>query len=185
VARREVVAAIEHDVGVVDQSRELSITDARCHTLDAHFGIDRSKPPGGGIHFRATDVGGRIKNLPLEVGEVDMVGVAQRQRADAGRGEEMRGGIAESADADHERACRGELFLRIGTELRQQDMAAVAKQLRVVHRAPVLKKDKRPAQGRALSRFGFGAVYCFIGAAACVACAWTARVDVMTGVPFN
>jgi hypothetical protein len=44
---------------------------------------------------------------------------------------ELRGGRAQPADADHEGMRRGELLLRVGPELGQEDVPAVAQQLRV------------------------------------------------------
>ncbi len=52
---------------------------------------------------------------------------------DAGGGEELRGRRAESAGADDQRVGGGELLLRVEAELGQQDVAAVAEELRVVH----------------------------------------------------
>jgi hypothetical protein len=43
----------------------------------------------------------------------------------------LRGGRTEAACADHERVRRGELLLRTGAELVQQDVPAVAQELRV------------------------------------------------------
>ena len=53
---------------------------------------------------------------------------------DTGRGEKLRDRRAQSAGADHERMRRREFLLRLETELGQQDVPAVAKELRVVHR---------------------------------------------------
>src|SRR5437762_12179098 len=62
----------------------------------------------------------------------------------------MRCRIAEPADADDERMRLAEFFLRVRTELRQQDMAAVAKKLRIIHfESPARKapaKQQRPAR---------------------------------------
>ena len=81
--------------------------------LDAHFGIDRGEALRRGVDLARADVVRRVQDLPLQVGEVDVVGVADRERAHAGRREELRGGRAEAAHADHERVRRGELLLRV------------------------------------------------------------------------
>src|SRR5438046_988804 len=56
----------------------------------------------------------------------------------------MRRGVAEPANADDERMRRAKFVLRVRTELRQQNMAAVAKKLRVIHSR--IAKRQRPAR---------------------------------------
>src|SRR5204862_6770214 len=131
--RREVVGAVEHDVGTVDERAQLRLPNARRYALDAHVGIDGCQTRRSGVDFGAADIGRRKQGLPLQIGEIDVVGVAQRQRADACCGEEVRRRVAETADADDERVRRGELVLCVRTELRQQDMPAIPKKLGVIH----------------------------------------------------
>ena len=79
------------------------------------------------------DVGGCVKDLTLQIGEIDVVGVEQRERPDTGGGEKLRGRVAEAADADDQRVRGGESRLRVRSELVEQDVPAVAKELGVVH----------------------------------------------------
>ena len=96
-------------------------------------GLIAGEPRRRRFHLGMADVGRRIEDLPLQVREIDAVGVAQRQRAHAGRGEKVRNGRAEAADADDQRMRGCEAGLRIGSELVEQDVPAVAQQLRVIH----------------------------------------------------
>ncbi len=72
------------------------------------------------------DVGARVQNLPLQVREVDDIGIGERDRAHAGRCKKLRDRRAEPAGADDERVRRRELLLRFDTELGQQDVTAIA-----------------------------------------------------------
>ena len=62
------------------------------------------------------------------------IGIAQRHRAYTGGDEKLRDGRTQAAGADHEGMRGRELFLRLDPELGQQDMAAVAQELRVIQR---------------------------------------------------
>ena len=92
-----------------------------------------------------------MHDLALQVGEVDVVGVAERDAADAGGREIERGGAAEAARADDERVRREQPLLSFDADLRQQDVAAVAKQLLVVQFVGVGRRravsSRRPCGG--------------------------------------
>jgi hypothetical protein len=77
---------------------------------------------------------GAMQDLALQVGQVDRIAIGQHQRADAGGGEVVAGGRTEAAGADHQGARIDDVFLAFDADLRQQDVAAVAQQLFVVHR---------------------------------------------------
>ena len=94
--------------------------------------------------FGVADVGHREQQLALQVGEVDRVRIHERDRAHAGRGEELRDRVAEPARADDERVRRGEALLRVGTELVEQEVAAVAEELLVVHGGSVPRGSRGP-----------------------------------------
>jgi hypothetical protein len=73
--------------------------------------------------------------LPLQVGEIDLVGVGQRQPADSRRGEIEGRRAAEAAGADDQRARRAQPFLPLDADLGEQDVPAVAEELLVVQLA--------------------------------------------------
>jgi hypothetical protein len=70
--------------------------------------------------------------LPLQVGEVDLVGIDQRETADAGRGEVERCRATQPARADDQRVRGAQLLLSFDPDLRQQDVPAVTEKLLVV-----------------------------------------------------
>ena len=125
VARREVVRAVGHDVRGCRQRCERGQTHAVGELDDAHLGIDGSEARGRCFDFRPADGTGIEEDLPLEIGEIDAIGVDQRQRADARRGEELRDGIAQAPNADDERVRLSKSLLRVDTQLREQDVPAV------------------------------------------------------------
>src|ERR1700730_19177373 len=86
------------------------------------------------------------EDLALQIGQVDSVGVDQRQRSHTGCRQELGDWIAEAADADDERAGSREALLRIDPKLRQQDVTAVAQQLGVVHLPFVAPTRERPGE---------------------------------------
>jgi hypothetical protein len=75
-----------------------------------------------------------VRDLSLQVGQVDAVVVDDRQRADARGREVQRHRRAEPAGADHQRMRIEQPLLAGDVELVEQDVAGVAQQLVVVHR---------------------------------------------------
>jgi hypothetical protein len=58
----------------------------------------------GGLHLARPDRFGAVEDLALEVGEVDLVGVRDRQSADARGGEIQRSGRPEAPGTDDQYA---------------------------------------------------------------------------------
>jgi hypothetical protein len=77
-----------------------------------------------------------VEDLALKVGEVHGVEIRQDQPPDTGRGEIHRHGRAQPAESDDEDAGLSESLLAFDAELGQQDLAAIAQELVVSHRAP-------------------------------------------------
>ena len=152
VTRLEVVGAIDDHVGGSDECCKCLAADARGDPAQLDTRIDRRKPRDRRIDLRLPDVGRRVENLALQVGEIHAIVVAQRERADAGGGEELRDWRTEPADPDDQRVRLREARLRVRPELVEQDVAAVAEELGVVHQASGIRH--RVSATRAL-----GAVY--------------------------
>ena len=67
-----------------------------------------------------------MQNLPLQIGQVDCVVVAQRQIAHPACGEEQRRRTAQPARPDNQRTCMQQFLLSFDTNVRQKNMAAIA-----------------------------------------------------------
>jgi hypothetical protein len=135
VARGEVVRAVEDDIAFRDQFFDLIAFDARRDLDNFNFRVDRVESRACRFDFPRADRIGAIEDLPLQVGEIDLVGVGQRQPADA-RCREVEGRrAAEAAGADDQRGCRAQPFLPLDADLGEQDVPAVAEELLVVQLA--------------------------------------------------
>jgi hypothetical protein len=135
VARGEVVRAVQNDIVFRDQLFDLIAFDARCDLDNFNFRVDGVESRARRFDFPHADRVGAIEDLPLQVGEIDLVGVGQRQPADARRGEIEGRRAAEAAGADDQRGCRAQPFLPLDADLGEQDMPAVAEELLVVQLA--------------------------------------------------
>jgi len=102
------------------------------HRDHADIRIDRIERGARGVHLHRADGFAPIQDLPLEIRQVDLVGIDQREPADAGRGEVERCRAAQPARADDQRVRGAQLFLSFDPDLRQQDVPAVAEKLLVV-----------------------------------------------------
>jgi hypothetical protein len=85
-----------------------------------------------GVDLHCADGIGAIQDLALQVGEVDLVAVGQRELADAGGGEVEGGGAAEAAGADDQRVGGSQLLLPLDPDFGKEDVTAVAEELLVV-----------------------------------------------------
>ena len=106
----------------------------------------------------------REEDLPLQVGQVDPVGVGEDQAAEAGCGEVERRRAAQAARADDERRSRSQPLLPLDSDLGEQDMAAIPEELLVVQ-SVTTRQD-------ASAQFGFvvapvGLVFASVGATLC------------------
>src|SRR5205807_5528592 len=106
--------------------------DARRDLDNFNFRIDGVERRACRFDFAHADRVGAIQDLALQVGEIDLVGVGERQPADARGGEIERRRAAEAAGADDERGCRAQPFLPLDADLGEQDVPAVAEELPVV-----------------------------------------------------
>ena len=103
LAGGEVVTAIEHHVGLGHQRIETLARQplGQRHHLDVRVqGADRSLRRHRLGH---ADAGQVVRDLPLQVGQVDRVAVGDRQAADAGRAEIETCRRTEASRADDQR----------------------------------------------------------------------------------
>ena len=99
---------------------------------DRDVRIERIERAARGVDLHRADSFTPVQDLPLEIGEVDLVGIDQREAADAGRGEVERCRTAQPARADDQRVGGAQLLLSLDPDLRQQNVPAVAEKLLVV-----------------------------------------------------
>ncbi len=115
----------------------------------------------------------------MQVREIDPIRVAERERAHARRCEKLRDRRAESADADDQRTRGGESGLRIRPELVEEDVPAVAEELRSSTSCTgrqISTKARRRCRALLLPTT---IRYCVF------ACADSAFIESMTGKPFR
>jgi hypothetical protein len=84
------------------------------------------------VDFRRAHARRAVQDLPLQVGEVDLVGIGEGQLADAAGGQVERGGAAQPACADDQRGGRAQPLLPLDPDFGKEDVAAVAEELLVV-----------------------------------------------------
>ena len=90
-----------------------------------HERVGREHAVAGAVDLAPADVGVRVHDLPLQVGDVDDVVVHDPDGAHAGRGQVQQRGAAETAGADDEHPGRLEPALRERAEPRQDEVARV------------------------------------------------------------
>ena len=90
-------------------------------------------------------------DLALQVGEVDAVVVDDRDAADAGRAEVQRHRRAEAAGADHQRVRGEQPPLALDADVVEQEVARVAQQVVVVHRALAAGQNENARGGHGRS----------------------------------
>ena len=96
-------------------------------------GVEREAGRARRVDLGGADAGRRVRDLALEVGELDGVEVGEGQVPDAGGGEVHRHRRAESAEPDDEHARRGEPSLTLGADLREREVTGVTTVGRGVH----------------------------------------------------
>jgi hypothetical protein len=137
VAGGEVVAAVQHDAAIGDRAIEIVIEQLFLQRNDLHFGIEGVQRLARLVDFRRADRAGAVQDLPLQVGEVDLVRVGEGELADAARREVKRRRAAEAAGADDQGARRAQPLLALDPDFGKKDVAAVAEELLVVQLAGV------------------------------------------------
>ena len=154
------VAKLSLQSSTTSASATSSSSSARVGALDAAartctLGIDAPRSPAARrLGLRLADARQVVRDLALQVGEVDRVVVDQRDAADAGRAEVQRHRRAQPAGADDQRMRGQQALLALDADLVEQDVARVAQQLVVGHGRDCRGKRKRPCGARAFVRRG-------------------------------
>src|SRR5664280_448609 len=148
VPGREVVAAVDDDDCIGDQPAELVCADALVERRDVDARVEGGDRERRGHRLWRAHAREIVRDLPLQVGEVDAVAVDERDAADAGAAKIERDRRAEPAGADDEHTGREQPALAVDADVVEQDVARVAQQGVVVHR--------RSAPGNENARAGHG-----------------------------
>ena len=131
--RGEVVRAVEHHVALRDERVELICLYTRRNGYDLDVGIRGAQRARGGKGLLRADRIGAIEDLALQISEVDLVGVRDRQARNAGGGEIKRGRAAEAARADDQNPGRTKLLLPLDANLVEEDVSGIPEKLLVVN----------------------------------------------------
>jgi hypothetical protein len=105
--------------------REIGRCQSFLQGSDLNVGIDGIERRAGGVDLHCADRVAAVQDLALQVGEVDLVGVGERQAPDAGGGQVEGRGAAEAARADNQNVRRAQPLLPLDPDLGEQDMAAI------------------------------------------------------------
>ena len=92
VPRGEIVAAIQHDLGLRHQRIELIGPRPLRHLDHLDVGIESMQRTASRRRLRLPDPVGRVQHLALQVGQVDPIRIDQGQASDASAGQVKRGG---------------------------------------------------------------------------------------------
>jgi hypothetical protein len=132
MASREVVRAVEYDIHGRNKLFKFLLLKFFRNDLHVHFRVEQGQGFPGFLDFRSADGVGAVEDLPLQVGEVDLVGIGDRQPPDAGSGEIERRGAAQATRADDQRGGAAQSLLTLDPDFGKEDVAAVAEELLIV-----------------------------------------------------
>ena len=130
--RREVVAAVEDHAAISDCAIQVFLEELLLQGNDLNFGVEGVERLARFVYFRRADRARVVEDLALQIGEVDLVRIGERQLADAACCEIQGCGAAEAAGADDQRGRRAQPLLPLDPDLGKEDVAAVAEELLVV-----------------------------------------------------
>ena len=133
IARVKIIAAIQHYIRLHYQIAQLRFVGAHRQRNAFDFRIDVVQRGSCRTDLGLTDRRGAMNDLALQIAEIHRVMVTQGQLPDTAGGQIQRGGRTEPAEADDQHLRRKQALLPLDADLRQQDVAAVAQQLLVVH----------------------------------------------------
>ena len=126
VARGEVVEAVDDHVVALDDLHDVLGAEPDRVLLDVHVRVDLVDGDLRRVDLGHADTVVRVRDLALQVGEVDDVVVDDPQRSHAGRGEVEGRGRAESAGAEQQHLGVEQLHLPLEPDLGDEHVARVA-----------------------------------------------------------
>ncbi len=91
IAGREIVGAVEHEVVIADQRQRIVGIEPGGMADKAHMRIERGDPLGGALDLVPADIGRRMDDLALKIGQRHHVVIDHAERAYAGGGQIHQG----------------------------------------------------------------------------------------------
>ena len=134
VAGREIVAGVDHHVGRGDLLEQCLAFQPLCQRHHARGRVDRLHRTADRVDLQHADALRGVRNLPLQVGQVDPIRVTDHQFADAGTREVERDRRTQPPGPDQQNPAVEQALLAVDPDLVEQDVAAVAGELVVIHR---------------------------------------------------
>jgi hypothetical protein len=117
MAGGKVVGAVEHHVRLCGKNFEIRGGDSPVEPDHLHFRVDGKQSGARSLHLAGADGLGAVEDLALEVGEVDLVGVRDRQAPDTRGGQVERRGRAEPTGTDNQRSSPTQPLLPLDPDL--------------------------------------------------------------------
>eukprot|EP00982_Pelagococcus_subviridis_P013624 31267-Pelagococcus_subviridis.AAC.10 len=140
VPRLHVVRAVEHDVVAADQVERVRGREPRLDRPHVASRVHRAQGCGRGGDLREPDRGLAMRDLTMDVRQLDDVRVRERDAPEPARDEVHRRGRAEAAEADDQNPCAMQRRLLERAEGRERDVPRVSRRVRRGERA-------RPSRG--------------------------------------
>ena len=100
VTGRRMIVPIGQGVGVAPKFAGVGTREAALVKPHRHLRINRREPIPRRLAFRASDIGGAVEQLPLQIRKLDLIEIDEADRADAGGGEIKCGGRSQATRAD-------------------------------------------------------------------------------------
>ena len=148
MAGRKIVATVKHHVGVLHQLIEQRGIGTQRDGSHVDRAVQAGDGPGSGCDLRLAYARLGVRDLTLQVGQVNVIVVHQGQPADTGAAQIQRDRGSQAARADQQHAARCDALLAFHTDLVEQDMARIAQQVSVVHQSWEEKSGANSKIGR-------------------------------------
>jgi hypothetical protein len=126
MTRREIVRAVENHGRACDQLVELVSIDVLLYGNKDHIRIDRSQCHPARRGLGHADSPGCVKDLALQVGQVDPITIDESQRADPGGCEVQRRGGSQATRANDQPVRCAQAVLTLDAELIEEYVTRIA-----------------------------------------------------------
>jgi hypothetical protein len=131
----EVVAAVEHQIDLPHEHGQGVRVETLRERFHHHAGIQRTDRRRRGKRLVPADAGFVVQGLARQIRDLDKIGIGEQQPADAARGQIHRRRRTQPSQTNHQSLRRAQSLLPVDIDERHEDVAAVAQQIGVIHRA--------------------------------------------------